>query len=135
MLCSAKRKQGEKALKNYLGFFIILFLLIAMIATSVIQFNMFSDQLLTKAYELKNAPKDKIESVYNNLKENFQKKENVMMMFINQSSYKELYRCLIRVEYDIKFERGYNLNIDIDELIFYLEEIIEGEKSQLNNIF
>lgn len=122
-------------MKNYLGFFIILFLLIAMIVTSVIQFNMFSDQLLTKAYELKNASGDDIKNIYSDFKSDFEKKENIMMMLINHSSYKELYRCVIRIEHDIRFEREYNLKIDIDELIFYLEEMIDGEKSQLNNIF
>lgn len=122
-------------MKNYLGFFIILFLLIAMIVTSVIQFNMFSDQLLTKAYELKNASGDDIKNIYSDFKSDFEKKENIMMMLINHSSYKELNRCVIRIEHDIRFEREYNLKIDIDELIFHLEEMIDGEKSQLNNIF
>ena len=106
-----------------------------MIVTSVIQFNMFSDQLLTKAYELKNASGDDIKNIYSDFKSDFEKKENIMMMLINHSSYKELNRCVIRIEHDIRFEREYNLKIDIDELIFHLEEMIDGEKSQLNNIF
>ena len=49
--------QGEKEVKNYTGFFIILFLLIAMIVVSTIQFSAFENVLLSKAYEMKNAPK------------------------------------------------------------------------------
>ena len=122
-------------MKNYTGFFIILFLLIAMIVVSTIQFSTFENVLLSKAYEMKNAPKSEIKSLYQEFESEFKKRENIMMMFINHATYKDISTCVLKIKHDIDFDSEYYLYIHIDQLVFHLQEMIDGEKSVFSNIF
>lgn len=120
-------------MKNYIGFYIILVLLICVLILSSIQFHRAESFLLTKAYALKES--DNIHYSYEQFISEFNKMENNLMMLVNHSQYKEICRCIIRLEHNIEYGDDRNIEIDVDELIFLIEEIIEGEKCTLNNIF
>lgn len=122
-------------MKNYTGFFIILFLLCLMLIVSTVQFNSFEKQLLDKAYKLSEDSGENRNELYNDLKNSFIRCEKRMMMLVNHTLYKDTAKCVLKLGRDIEFGNELNIKTDMDELIFYLEEMINGEKSGLDNIF
>ena len=102
---------------------------------SFIQTKSINSNLLAKAYNLKTVAKEDLHDSFESFKNSFERMEESMMMLVNHTSYNNVAKCVIRIEHDINNEHYYNLKIDIDELIFSLEEIINNEKSYLSNIF
>lgn len=120
-------------MRNYIGFYAILAVLIFLLVFSNFIFNSFKKDVLDKVYELKD--NEIVADNFNTVKQNFKKIQPILMTISNHSNLKEINKYLIRIENDINSGYKYNLKNDIDELILCIEEILNGEKCILSNIF
>ena len=120
-------------MKYYIGFYVILILLCICIFIVSLQIRNVELNLLKKAYSLTHS--SNIEYDYLEFKKEYENSKKILMMIINHIQYKEVSVCIIKIENDIKFNDNKSFNSDLKELIFLLEEIIDGEKCNLSNIF
>lgn len=122
-------------MKNYSGFFIILFLLCLVLALSSYYFNVFEHRLLHKAYEIKNASFENVFEVYDDFCAELKKYSPVLQMLTNHTTYRDINKYVVQIKYDIENGDAFAFGADTDQLIFLIEEMINGEKCRINNIF
>lgn len=78
---------------------------------------------------------ERVEDDYRRISEAFSEHETVLNMYINHSVYSNVVVCLTEIGNDIEYDRTAELECDVKRLVYYLEDIIDGEKIKINNIF
>lgn len=120
-------------MRNYIGFYIILIIVILLIVFSNYAFYLLENNILEKFYDLKY--NNETAEVFETIKADYQKLQPFLMLISNHSNFKEISKYFIRIENDIEFGYDFNLQNDIDELILCIEEILDAEKCNFSNIF
>ena len=120
-------------MKNYSGFFIILFLLCLVLVLSTYFFDVFEHRLLQRAYEMQGASEEGVFEIFEEFCSDLKKYSPVLQMLTNHTTYKDINKYAIQIKYDIENGDRSAFYTDIDHLVFLIEEMINGEKCKINN--
>ncbi len=123
-------------MKNYIPLAIIIAVMAVVLAFNNYVANNIEYELLTSAVNLCNRANENLDCAeqYDEFVTKLQKWETKINMIYNHSAYSDIKKCVLEMGSDIKNDDKKSLNKNAQKLIFYLKEIIDNEKAEINNI-
>ena len=122
---------------NYVPLYVIILIFATVVFFGVREMSALQRDILEPArrMEAKISLGESVEEDYRMIGEKFSRHDTVLNMYINHSVYSNIVICLTEIGNDIEYDRRAELECDVKRLVYYLEDIIDGEKIKINNIF
>ena len=124
-------------MKNYISLYIVISVFAIVTFFGLREMSALQSDVLEPAKAMceKISAGESVAEDYHRIVREFSDHEIVLNMYINHSQYNNIVICLTEIGNDIEYNRTAELECDIKRLVYYLEDIAEGEKIKINNIF
>ena len=124
-------------MKNYIPLYIVILIFVMVVFFGVREMSAVERDVLEPARVMKDKISlgEPVEDIYRQVAKEFSEHETMINMYINHSIYNSIVVCLREIGNDIKYGLDAELECDVKRLVYYLEDIIDGEKIKINNIF
>ncbi len=124
-------------MKNYISLYAIILILAVVFWLSNREIASVRTELLdpTNVMIQKISNDEPVAEDYEKLCSIFEHHETVINVFINHSVYNSIVQCLEEIGNDIEHNLTAELEADAKRLAYYLQDIVDGEKIKINNIF
>lgn len=124
-------------MKNYYPLFIVILIFAALGIFGMYEMSAVERDILEPAKVMmdKICAGEKAEEEFEKITHEFADHEIILNMYINHSVYNNVAICLTEIGNDMEYNIDAELEADVKRLIYYLEDIIDGEKIKINNIF
>ena len=124
-------------MKNYFPLYIIIAVFAFVVLYGNKEMSDFEREVLKPASVMceKISRGESAEDYYEKIVHSLDEHDVVLNMYINHSAYNSIMICLTEIGNDIEHDRRDELEADAKRLVYYLQDIADGEKIKINNIF